>query len=135
MRLAPIICYEALFGEFVAGYVRKGANALCIITNDGWWGNTEGHRQMLWIARLRAIETRLPIIRSANTGVSAFLTPDGRITGVIPYGQQGALRGTLVLAERKPTFYVRWRYGWLRGCCFFRCCLAGGNDKNTILAV
>lgn len=42
MRLAPIICYEALFGEFVAGYVRKGANALCVITNDGWWGNTEG---------------------------------------------------------------------------------------------
>lgn len=107
MRLAPIICYEALFGEFVAGYVRKGANVLCIITNDGWWGNTEGHRQMLWIARLRAIETRLPIIRSANTGVSAFLTPDGRITGVIPYGQQGVLRGTLVLAEREPTFYVR----------------------------
>ena len=62
---------------------------------------------MLWIARLRAIETRLPIIRSANTGVSAFLTPDGRITGVIPYGQQGVLRGTLVLAEREPTFYVR----------------------------
>lgn len=107
LRLAPIICYEALYGDFVAGYVRNGANVLCIVTNDGWWGNTEGHRQMLWIARLRAIETRMPVIRSANTGVSAFISPDGRITAIIPYGQKGALKGALTLTDREPTFYVR----------------------------
>lgn len=108
MRVAPVICYEALFGRFVSDYVRRGANVLCVVTNDGWWGNTEGHRQMLWIARLRAIETRLPVVRSANTGVSALIDPDGRITAVIPYGEKGALRGEIPLGDHAPTFYVRY---------------------------
>ena len=107
LRIAPIVCYEALFGEFVTRYVRRGANLLCIVTNDGWWGNTEGHRQMLWIARLRAIETRLPVVRSANTGISAVICPDGRVVRALPYGEKGALCADVVLSEHEATFYVR----------------------------
>jgi apolipoprotein N-acyltransferase len=60
-KIAPIICYESVFGEYITGYVRNGANALFIITNDGWWKNTNGYDQHLSYASLRAIETRRPV--------------------------------------------------------------------------
>ena len=56
-NFAPIICYESVYGDYVADYVRKGAQVLCIMTNDGWWGDTPGYKQHLSYARLRAIET------------------------------------------------------------------------------
>ncbi|SDB22722.1 Apolipoprotein N-acyltransferase [Flavobacteriaceae bacterium MAR_2010_188] len=102
---APIICYESVYGEFVTGYVRNGANFLAIITNDGWWNETQGHKQHLSYARLRAIETRRQIVRSANTGISALIDDKGDIMDFIPYAKQGALAGTLKTNE-KMTFYV-----------------------------
>ena len=57
-KVAPIICYESIYGAFVTEYVRKGANFLGVITNDAWWGDTQGHKQLLSYARLRAIENR-----------------------------------------------------------------------------
>jgi len=77
---APIICYESIYGEYIGEYVKKGANLLCIITNDGWWDDTPGYRQHLSYAKLRAIETRRDIARSANTGMSAFINQKGEIT-------------------------------------------------------
>ncbi|MEO8412619.1 MAG: apolipoprotein N-acyltransferase [Ginsengibacter sp.] len=76
---APIICYESIYGEYVSQYVHKGANLLTIMTNDGWWGNTPGYRQHLDYARLRAIETRKWIVRSANTGISAVINSNGDV--------------------------------------------------------
>src|SRR5574343_444659 len=73
LKLAPAVCYESVYGDFMAKYIRSGAEVICIITNDGWWGNTPGHRQHLAYAKLRAIETRKQIIRSANTGISCFV--------------------------------------------------------------
>src|SRR5699024_2629883 len=58
LKTAPIICYESVYGDFVNGYVHNGAQFLSIITNDAWWGNTQGHKQHVSYARLRAIETR-----------------------------------------------------------------------------
>ncbi len=84
------ICYESVYGSYVAGKMRDGAQLLAIVTNDGWWGNTEGHRQHLQYARLRAIETRKPVVRSANTGISALITPSGDI-------EKACLIGKLVL--------------------------------------
>ena len=72
-KTAPIVCYESIYGEYVTEYVRNGAQFLSIITNDAWWGNTQGHKQLLSYARLRAIENRRAIARSANTGISAFI--------------------------------------------------------------
>jgi apolipoprotein N-acyltransferase len=76
---APIICYESIYGEYIGDFVRKGAGFLAIITNDGWWGNTLGHIQHFEYARLRAIETRKYVVRSANTGISGVIAPDGKV--------------------------------------------------------
>ena len=108
LRLAPVICYESVFGEFVTGYVKRGANVICVITNDAWWGDTEGHRQHLSYARLRAIETRTPVIRSANTGISAFIDVKGNITASQYYNSQKALVGKINIANAPETFYVRY---------------------------
>lgn len=105
LKAAPIICYESVYGEFVTGYVRNGATLLTIITNDAWWGETQGHKQHLSYARLRAIETRRDIVRSANTGISALINARGEITKSLPYGIQGALEGT-VKTNHKMTFYT-----------------------------
>ena len=104
-RVGPIICYESVYGEFVTGYVRNGATVLAIITNDAWWGETQGHKQHLSLARLRAIETRRDIVRSANTGISALINAKGDITSSLPYGTQGALSGKIT-ANEKITFYT-----------------------------
>ncbi len=106
-NIGPLICYESIFGEFVTAYVRAGAQALIVITNDGWWDDTPGHRQHLHFASLRAIETRKSIARAANTGVSAFIDQRGIIQETIPYNQTQALRGNLLFNDQL-TIYVRW---------------------------
>lgn len=78
-KVAPIICYESIYGEFVTDYVKNGANVLAIMTNDSWWENSEGHKQLLSYARLRAIETRREIVRAANSGISARINARGDI--------------------------------------------------------
>lgn len=105
-KVAPIICYESIYGEFVTDYVKNGANLLTILTNDAWWKNTQGHKQLLSYTRLRAIETRRSIARSANTGISGFINQRGDLLQTLPYGVQGALKETLNLNE-KITFYVK----------------------------
>ncbi len=106
IKVAPIICYESIYGEYVTQYVKKGANLLAVITNDGWWGNTEGHRQHLSIVRLRAIENRRDVVQSANTGISAHINQSGDITQQLPYNQRGSLKVTVRLNESE-TFYTR----------------------------
>ena len=76
--------------------------------NDAWWGDTEGHRQHLSYARLRAIETRTPVIRSANTGISAFIDVKGNITASQYYNTKKALVGKINIANAPETFYVRY---------------------------
>lgn len=102
---APIICYESIYGEYVASYVSKGANLLTIITNDGWWGNTPGHKQHLEYARLRAIETRKWVVRSANTGISAVIDKRGEIITTQPWDKPAFIKAN-VPTETGETFYV-----------------------------
>lgn len=103
---APIICFESVFGEYIGEYVNQGANLLCIITNDGWWGNTPGYRQHLRYASLRAIEHRRAIARCANTGISAFIDEKGHIQQATAYWTPAAIRTRLPL-QNKITFYTR----------------------------
>lgn len=103
---APIICYESVYGDYVTGYVKNGANFLAIITNDAWWGKTQGHKQHLSYAKLRAIENRRSVARSANTGISAFINEKGEILKSLGYEKQGALRGEISLND-EITFYSR----------------------------
>jgi apolipoprotein N-acyltransferase len=100
------VCYESVYGEHCAGYVRKGAKLLTVITNDAWWGDTPGYRQHLDYARLRAIETRRDIARCANTGISAFIDQKGRILQRTAWWEPAVLKGTVNLNDRE-TFFVR----------------------------
>ena len=104
--LAPIICYESIYGDFVTEYVRNGANFLGIMTNDSWWGVTQGHQQLLAYARLRAIENRREIARSANSGITAHINALGEIEESTLYGDQTSLYAKIKLYENQ-TFYTR----------------------------
>jgi apolipoprotein N-acyltransferase len=105
-QIAPIICYESIYGEYVGTYVKKGANLLAIITNDGWWGNTPGHKQHLNMARLRAIETRKWIVRSANTGISAIINDRGEIVDTRPWDTMAALKFSVPLNEQSTVYVI-----------------------------
>lgn len=105
-KMAPIICYESIYGEFVTDYVKKGANFFAIMTNDSWWGVTEGHRQLLSYARMRSIETRREIARAANSGISAHINALGEIEEDTLYGDRTALFAKIKLYEGE-TFYTR----------------------------
>jgi apolipoprotein N-acyltransferase len=105
-RVAPVICYESIFGEFVTQYVKKGAGMIFIITNDGWWKNTPGYHQHLSFASLRAIETRRSIARCANTGISCFINQRGDISQATEWWVPTAIKGTINVND-KMTFYVR----------------------------
>jgi apolipoprotein N-acyltransferase len=102
---APV-CWEAVFGEHTAGFVKKGAQALFVISNDAWWGDTQGCRQLFAFSRLRAIETRRAIARSANTGISGFIDQRGRVIARTGWDERVSLPGTIDLNDR-ITFYVR----------------------------
>lgn len=104
---APVICYESIWGEYVADYIKKDAQFIAIITNDGWWGNTSGKDQHLHYAKLRAIETRRWVARSANTGISAFINQRGDIVQQTEWWVQGALKQDINLNE-ELSFYVRY---------------------------
>jgi apolipoprotein N-acyltransferase len=103
---APIICYESIFSDYTTEYVRRGANILTIITNDGWWGNTPGHQQHMAYARLRAIETGLWVARSANTGISCFISPQGKVVQPQPWDTAAALKLSISPANTS-SFYTR----------------------------
>ena len=103
---APVICYESIWGEYVADYVKKDAQFIAIITNDGWWGNTSGKDQHLLYAKLRAIETRRWVARSANTGISAFINQRGDITQQTKWWVPAALKADINLND-ELTFYVK----------------------------
>ena len=99
------VCYESVYGEYYTDYIRKGAKAMTIITNDAWWGNTPGYRQHLSYASLRAIETRRAIARCANTGISAVISPLGEIIQPTPWWEPAVIESYVPLRD-DITFFV-----------------------------
>ena len=106
------ICYESIYPEFCAQYVQKGARAICVITNDGWWGNTAGYRQHFSYSRLRAIELRKDVARCANTGISGIIDQRGDVVVQSKWWTPDLIRGHVNLNSEK-TFFVR--YGDITG--------------------
>jgi apolipoprotein N-acyltransferase len=108
-RFSVHICFESVFPYLVCKFVRRGAEFLVVITNDGWFGDTSGPRQHAQIAVLRAIENRRWVARCANTGVSEFIDPYGRITDKAGWNHEAIL-----IREIQPltelTLFVR--YPW-----------------------
>jgi len=103
---APVICYESIWGAYVAEAVKNGAQFIAIITNDGWWGNTSGKDQHMAYAKLRAVETRRWVARSANTGISGFINQRGDVVKQSSWWVPTALKADINLNE-KLTFYVK----------------------------
>jgi len=101
----PVICYESIWGGYIAQSVHMGAQFIAIITNDGWWGNTSGKDQHLDYAKLRAIETRRWVCRSANTGISAFINQRGDVVQHTNWWVKTALKQDINL-NSDLTFYV-----------------------------
>ncbi|RSK46776.1 apolipoprotein N-acyltransferase [Hymenobacter perfusus] len=106
LQVAPVICYESVYGDFVNQYVQRGATLIGIITNDGWWSDSPGHLQHLQYATLRAIETRRDVARSANTGISGFINQKGEITQQTGWWVPAVSLATVHL-NTELTFYVQ----------------------------
>ncbi len=107
LGVAPVICYESIFGEYVTDYIRNGAKLIFIVTNDGWWEDTPGYKQHLAYGRLRAIECRRSIARSANTGISCFINQRGDVSQATGWWVPAAIRET-ILANDEETVYVKY---------------------------
>jgi apolipoprotein N-acyltransferase len=104
-RVLPLICYEAIFPDTVAAHDDR-PGWIVNLTNDGWFGISTGPYQHLQQAQLRAIEQGLPVVRAANTGISAVIDPLGRDVAHLGLGIEGVLDSALPSAI-PPTVYAR----------------------------
>ena len=107
VKTGPAICYEGLYGDFFGDFVRRGAQFMAIISNDGWWGDTPGYKHLFTISRLRAVEHRRAIARSANTGMSGFISARGDIGQTLGWEKRGVLTAAVPL-NSQLTFYTRY---------------------------
>lgn len=106
-RVTPLICYESAFGEATGSYVRKGAKALFVLLNEGWYKHWQGAAQFMHFSVLRAIETRRSIARSSNGGISCFISPRGEVLKSASFNVPGAINQTMVL-NNDITLYTRY---------------------------
>ncbi|MEH3112053.1 apolipoprotein N-acyltransferase [Pedobacter terrae] len=104
--VAPVVCYESLWGDWIGEQVKDGAQFIAVITNDGWWGNTSGKDQHMMYAKLRAIETHRDVARSANTGISCFINQRGDVIQKTKWWTRTALKANINLND-EITFYVK----------------------------
>ena len=113
VRVAPLICFEDTIGDLTRRFVLEGANLLANVTNDGWFLHSAGSHQHLANAVFRCVETRRPMVRAANTGITCFINEFGRVTQMLrdesgsTFGE-GILAGEVnVPADGFLTFYTR----------------------------
>lgn len=111
-KITPAICYESVYGEYLSYFTRQESDIICVITNDGWYDDTPGHKQHCSFSQIRAIENRRAVVRSANTGISCLIDDRGEIISSIPWDEEGVLQGELPV-NSELTFYVK--YGDLLG--------------------
>ncbi|HTM99030.1 MAG TPA: apolipoprotein N-acyltransferase [Pedobacter sp.] len=97
--VAPVICYESIWGSWIGESVKNGAQFIAVITNDGWWGNTSGKDQHMLYAKLRAIENRRWVVRSANTGISGFINQRGDVVKQSKWWTSTALKEDINLND------------------------------------
>ncbi len=107
LSIGSIICIESIYPEVSRDFVLNGADVLCVITNDAWYNGTAGPRQHYNIARMRAIETRKPVLRCANSGVTGLIGPSGKSLAEIPT-EQSAVGFVRTTPNNMITAYVRY---------------------------
>jgi apolipoprotein N-acyltransferase len=124
---APLICYEIIYPSLVRRAVRRGARILVNVTNDAWYGRTSGPDQFAVIAAMRSAEHGLPMIRVANTGVSAIVAAGGRVLERTPLFERRALVASLPPARSGPTPYTR-AGDWVVWVCWLGLAVIGGKS-------
>lgn len=115
-RISALVCFESVFAQLARDAVRRGSQCLVVITNDGWFGESAGPRQHAWMARLRAVECGVPVIRCANNGISFIATSDGQVLDSLGLGRRGIVRAEITPGAGR-TLYVKYGawplFGWL----------------------
>lgn len=101
IKISPLVCYEAIFPGEVTN-PNNHPDLLVNVTNDGWYGNTIGPYQHLAQARARAVEEGIPLVRSANTGISAIVDRYGRVQKSLPYGEDGLIDSSVMISPERP---------------------------------
>jgi len=108
VRIAPLICYEVIFPGLVRKFINRGADVIVTITNDAWFGKTSAPYQHFSMAVFRAVENRVPVVRSANTGISGFIDSKGRIMKKSDIFTETVLTEKVSLVRGGRTFYTRY---------------------------
>ncbi len=122
LRVAPLICYEALDSSYAAAGARQGAQVLLTLSNDAWFPDAAGARLHLLVAAHRSVELRLPQIRATNSGISALVLPSGELVAPAPFGTARALR--LDVPRVPPTWTPVRAFGdWLGWAALVACAL------------
>lgn len=106
LKIGALICFESVFADITSEISRNGAQLLFIITNDDWWLDSPGHRQHFAYARIKAIENRKWIARSANTGISGIINAKGEIISHTKYREQILLNGIIHLNQNRTLFMI-----------------------------
>jgi len=115
--LAPLICYEVIYPSLVRRAVRSGARVLVNVTNDAWYGRTSAPHQFLAIAAMRSAEHGIPMLRAANTGVSAIIDPSGRVIRHTRLFEEHALVAEVPIPRSGVTLYTRFG-DWVVWLCY-----------------
>ncbi len=110
------ICFEIIFPDLVRQMAKEGANFLVTLTNDAWFGDSAAPYQHFSMSVFRAVENHLAVARAANTGVSGFITPEGRIVTATPIFTQEAVTGSIPLRRSPQTFYTKYGDVFSWGC-------------------
>ncbi|MBQ9312689.1 MAG: apolipoprotein N-acyltransferase [Bacteroidales bacterium] len=105
-KVCAAICYESVDVNYIRKFINKGAQAIFIMTNDGWWGDTKGYKHHFSFAKLRAIENRRYIARSANTGISGFINPKGQVIQKTEYWEEDAIKQSIPL-QNSLSFFAK----------------------------
>ncbi len=134
VRFSNLICYESSFPQLVRKFVKKGARLITIETNDAWVGNSSGPYQHYALAVLRAVENRVPVARSANTGISGFILPTGKSLKKIELNKRGIIAAELPISTAS-SFYARYGELFSRLCILITALLIGYEwyRKKTLL--
>lgn len=106
IHIRPIVCFESVFGPYIAQNLPREKGFITMITNDGWWKNTPGYRHHYNFSPIRAIEGRRDMIRVANTGISALIDAKGMVIATTPWWEKATLKGKIQLHQGQ-TFFAR----------------------------
>jgi apolipoprotein N-acyltransferase len=114
LRFGGLICFESTFASMARGLARKGVDFIAVVTNDGWYGLSAGAAQHHHLSQLRAVETGCWILRCANTGISSFIDPQGRVVDSLGLMRKGLLERQINFTTLPGrTLFTRCGHGWL----------------------